>query len=112
MAKFQKTDKQDKGNLLADPEMRKKFKSALAAVTVYYQQIDDKKEGAKETVADMAVEYGLDKKTITKLARTMYKHNYSSLLEENRHFEQLYEQVIEGKLRDPDDFDDHDPLDK
>lgn len=114
MAKFAKKEKQPKdgkGNIMADPEMRKKFKSALATVTHYLQQIDDQKEGMKETIADLSAEYGLDKKTVRKLAVTMYKHNYGSLQEENRHFEQLYETIIEGKLRDPDDGGNADPLD-
>lgn len=85
---------------LNNPEERKRLKSALATVTHYFQQSDDAKEGASETIADLSAEYGLDKKTIRKLATTMYKHNYGSLQEENRHFEILYETVIEGKLRD------------
>jgi hypothetical protein len=114
MAKFAKKEKQpkdSKGNVLADPEVRKKFKSSLATITHYFDQIDKQKEGVKETIADLSAEYGLDKKTIRKLAVTMYKHNYGSLQEENRHFEILYETVIEGKLRDPDDVGSKDPLD-
>lgn len=115
MAKFAKKEKQQKeskGNILADPDMRKKFKSQLATVTHYLQQIDDQKEGMKETIGDLSAEYGLDKKTVRKLAVTMYKHNYGSLQEENRHFETLYETIIEGKLRDPDDVGGNaDPLD-
>lgn len=113
MAKFQKKEKENKGNVLADPEIRKKFKSALAMVTQYFQQADDIKEGVKETIAALSDEYGLDKKTIRRLATTMYKHNYGSLQEENRHFEILYETVIEGRLRDPDQVGDAaDPLDR
>lgn len=97
-------------NVISDPELRKKFKSALALITEYLRKIDDNKEGMTETIADISLEYGIDKKTVRKLASTMYKHNYGSLLEENRHFEQLYEQVVEGALRDPDDI--GDPLDR
>lgn len=110
MAKFAKKEKESKGNILADPEVRKKFKSALATVTHYFQQIDDHKEGMSETIASLSSEYGLDKKTIRKLASTMYKHNYGSLQEENRHFETLYELIVEGALRDPDAS--SDPLDR
>lgn len=110
MAKFAKKEKESKGAILSDPEVRKKFKSALATVTHYLQQIDDHKEGMAETVAELAGEYGLDKKTVNKLAKTMYNHNYGSIQEENRHFETLYELVIEGKLRDPDAS--VDPLDR
>jgi hypothetical protein len=110
MAKFAKKEKESKGNVLADPEVRKKFKSALATITHYFQQADDAKEGAKESVADIAVEYGVDKKLVRKLATVMYKHNYGDLQEENHHFEILYETVIEGKLRDADQIG-GDPLD-
>lgn len=115
MAKFAKKEKSEgssgKGDgVLRDPDIRKKFKSALATVTHYFQQIDDQKEGCSETIADLSAEYGLDKKTIRKLAVTMYKHNYGSLQEENRHFEALYEMIIEGKLRDADGS--KDPLDE
>lgn len=87
-------------NVLNDPKVRTEFKSRLSAVTHYFQAADDAKEGASETIADLSAEFGLDKKIVRKLATTMYKHNYSSLQEENRHFEILYEMVIEGKLGD------------
>lgn len=84
--------------VLSDPNERKRLKTALATITHYFQQIDDHKEGVKETIADIAATTGLNKKTVRKLATTMYKHNYASLQEENHHFEILYETVIEGKL--------------
>ena len=87
-------------NILNNPEERKKFKSSLATITHYFQLIEDQKEGITETITDLSEEYGLDKKLIRKLATTMFKHNYSSLQEENRHFESLYEILVEGKLRD------------
>lgn len=87
-------------NILNSPEERKKFKTALATVTHYFQQADDIKEGVTETIASLSSEYGLDKKTIRKMATTMYNHSYSTILEENRHFEELYETCVEGKLRD------------
>lgn len=87
-------------NALNSPEERKRFKSSLATVTEYFRQSDDAKEGVTETIAALSGEYGLDKKTIRRMATTMYKHSYATLLEENRHFEQLYEQVVEGQLRD------------
>lgn len=87
-------------NVLNSDDERKKFKSALAVLTQYYQEIDDAREGAKETVAALSAEYGIEKAMITKIARTMYKHEYATILEENRHFEIVYETVVEGKLRD------------
>jgi len=102
---FPKKEKKDKQpakgvNILNSPEERKRFKQQLVTITAYFRQIDDQKEGVKETIADAAAEYGLDAKTVRKLATTMYKHNYGSLQEENRHFEELYEILVEGKFRD------------
>lgn len=62
------------------------------------QQIDDLKESIKETIDDLSSTSGIDKKTVKKLATTMYKHNYASLQEETRHFETLYETLVEGRL--------------
>lgn len=90
---------------LQSPDERKKFKTALSMVTEYLQQQDDIKEGMSETIAAISAEYGLDKKVIRKLATTMYNHSYATLLEENNHFSELYEQCIEGQLRS-DDSDD------
>lgn len=112
MAKFAKKEKVKKDqNVISDPEMRKKYKLQLVTLTAYFADIDKLKESVRETVAGTATEYGMDKKTVTKMAKTMYNHNYGSLLEENRHFEELYELIVEGKLRDPDGAISPDPLD-
>ena len=83
---------------ITDPGERKKLKTALSTLTHHFQAIDDQKEAIKETVDDISSSTGLDKKVLRKLAQTMYKRNYASLQEENRHFESLYETVIEGRL--------------
>lgn len=102
--KVSKTTK--KAVFLNDPDERKKLKTALATITHHFQQIDDQKEAIKETIEEISGTSGLDKKTVRKLAVTMYKHNYASLQEENRHFESLYEVVVEGRL-----LTNNDPLD-
>lgn len=113
MAQYKGRKKKQEGtdvssNILNDPEERKKLKSALATVTHIFQLIDDHKESIKETVEGISQQYNLDKKLVRKLASTMYKRNYQTLQDENKHFEILYETLIEGKLRD----DVNDPLDK
>ena len=89
-----------------DPEMRKKFRGSLGELTHYLQHIDDYRSGLKDSISAIAEEYGLKPKTIRKMATTMHKANYGSQQEERRQFEQLYEMVVEGKLREEDDFDD------
>ena len=98
---------------LRDPAERKKFKSALSNVTHQFQMIDDRKESIKGAIAEMAAVYGLDKKLVRKIATTMYKHSYADVVEENRHFEELYESIVDVALagtNDPldDDEDDED----
>jgi len=96
--------KKELENVIDDTDLRKKFKAAISARTVLMRTADDHKDILRENLAEIAAEYKVDKKIVSKLARTMYKSNYADILEENRHFEQMYEQVIEGRLRDPDDF--------
>lgn len=104
MAKSKDTERG--ANILNSPEERKKFKSALSTITHYYQQQDDLKESLKETIDDIAKQFSIEKKHVSKLAKVMFKHNYETLQDENRHFEALYELLVEGKLRD----DHNDPL--
>jgi len=96
---------------LADEETRKLFKSRLSELTHYHREAADIKDGLREAVAAVAKEYGVDKKTVAKMAKTMYASNYASQLEEQRQFEQLYETIVENRLRDPDDLKPYDPID-
>lgn len=82
---------------VTDPSERQKFKQMLAEITYCYQRIDGEKEQIKEIVADASKKYGIKKGTISKMARVMYAHNYADIQAENRHFEHLYEMLVEGK---------------
>lgn len=84
--------------LLTSKEQRAKFKALLGEITHAFQRIDDEREGIKEMIEDGSKTYALDKKTIRKMAVTMYKHNYADVKAENEHFEDLYETLVEGKL--------------
>lgn len=88
----------DGGANLNDPIKRQEFKSSLAAITYDFDAIDKLKETIKEDVAAISQKYGIDKKLVRKLAVTMYKHNYSSIQEENEHFAAMYETIIEGRV--------------
>lgn len=105
---YQKKQKEDKVNVIADPKELAKFKQVLVAITRDFQIIDDRKEAIKETVAEAATLYSVDKKLIRKLASVMYKHNYADIQEENEHFELLYETLIDAKQPNKDPLDDSD----
>lgn len=90
-------------NIINSPDARKELKAQLSAITHYFQAMDDAREGASEAIMSIASQYGINKKMLRKMARSMYKHDYNTVQEENRHFEEMYEIVVEGRYReDPD----------
>ena len=98
----------------ADPEVQLAFKRRIGELAVYLRNVDDIKDGMREAIGETSKEYGIDKKSVSRIVRTYYKSNYHTHLEEQRHFEELYERLIEGTIRDDDDTTPKpvDPLDK
>lgn len=78
-------------------KQRVELKAMLVEMTRLFQINDDNKDAAKDIATAGEEKFGIKKKQINKLAKTMYKHNYADLQAENEHFEYLYEAVIEGK---------------
>lgn len=91
-------DAQDQDlNSLPNAAERIKLKQNLVEMTKLMQMSDDNRKALKD-IADAAQEaFGIKKKFVMKLAKTMYKHNYADLQSENEHFEILYESLVEGK---------------
>ena len=81
----------------SDPAERKKMRGMLEEMTHRLRQIDDNREAMKEIADECSKTYGIQKKHINRMARTMYKHNYADIQAENEHFELLYETLVEGK---------------
>lgn len=81
----------------SSPADRQKFKTMLVEMTNAMQRADDEKESIKEIANAAQEQFSVKKKTVMKLARTMYKRNYADLQAENEDFETLYETLIEGK---------------
>ena len=81
----------------SSPEDRKKLKTMLVEMTHCLQRADNERESMKEIASEIEEQFNISKKIANKLARTMYKRNYSDLQAENEHFEFLYETLIEGK---------------
>lgn len=91
------TEYVDDGMSLPNAAERIKLKAMLVEMTKLMQMSDDNRQSLKE-IAEAAQEaFGIKKKFVTKLAKTMYKHNYADLAAENEHFEILYENLVEGK---------------
>ena len=81
----------------SNPADRQKLKSMLVEMTNCLQRMGDERESVKEIAALAEEEFGIKKKVVNKLARTMYNHNYADLQSENEHFEFLYETLVEGR---------------
>ena len=81
----------------SDPKERDKMKGMLTEMTHRLRQIDDNREAMKEIADEVIKTYGLQRKIVNKLARTMYKHDYADIQAEQEHFEILYETLVEGK---------------
>lgn len=82
----------------SNPEDRKKLKAMIVEMTNALSRVDAEREHLKEISSAAVEEFGIKKTIINKLARTMYKNNYSDLQNENEHFEFLYETLVDSKI--------------
>ena len=85
---------------ITNPKDAQALKVMVVEMTKCLQTIDNEREAMKEIAEAAEEKFGIKKKYINKVARTMFKHNYADLQAENEHFEDLYESVAEGKLQD------------
>jgi uncharacterized protein (DUF2236 family) len=90
----------DESTVPSSPTDRQKLKAMLVEMTKLMQQNDDNREALKDIASAAQDQFGIKKKLISKLAKTMYKHNYADIQAENEHFEFLYESLVEGKKVD------------
>ena len=81
-------------NIPTNETERKKLKAMIVEMTNALSRIDGEREHMKDIAGVASEEFGLEKKIINKLARTMYKNNYADLQAENEHFEFLYEALV------------------
>ncbi len=88
------------GNPSVNPKERAELKVMLVEYTKLLQANDTNRESMKDIASACEEKFGIKKKLISKLAKTMYKHNYADLQQENEHFSFLYESLLEGKKTD------------
>lgn len=82
-----------------NPKDAQALKVMIVEMTKCLQTMDNEREAMKDIAESAEEKFGVKKKHINKVARTMFKHNYADLQEENEHFEDLYESVAEGKIQ-------------
>lgn len=81
----------------SNPADRQKLKSTLTEITRCMQRIDDEKSAIKDLLDDASEKFDVEKKLLSKLAKTMHKRNYADQIHENESFETFYEILIEGQ---------------
>jgi hypothetical protein len=81
----------------SSPNDRQQIKLKIVEITNSFSKIDAEKDHIKEILSDAEAKFGIKKKLISKMARTMYKHSYDTLQQENEDFSTLYETLVEGK---------------
>ena len=77
------------------------MKSMLIEMTNCMRRIDDEREQMKDIAKAVEEKFEIKSKIFRKLASTMYKHSYQNVMEENEHFQFLYESLVEGKTTQP-----------
>lgn len=78
----------------SNPADRKKIKDALYEMSGALQFIDDKRVYMKETAAILEENYALPKKVAMKMARTIFKDNYSDVSAESDQFTTAFETLF------------------
>lgn len=75
-------------------EDRKKVRNAATEISNSMTRIEAEKDLQKEIISKLNEDTGLDKKTISKIARTYHKSNFNDEVEDHREFEEIYTVVI------------------
>lgn len=82
-------------NSLSDND-RKKLKGSIQELNDSMTRVASEKELQKEIIGKVFDELGLDKKLIRKMAKTYFKANFNSEVEEQKTFEEFYDIIING----------------
>jgi len=83
--------------IVIDPQARLAMKSAIVEITNCLEKIDGQKEQIKSIVERAETEFGIKKKAVRRMARTMFDSSYEDLQQENEDFELLYESIVMNK---------------
>lgn len=80
--------------MINNPVDRKKIRDALQEVSNSYTRIEAERDLIKNVVGDLSDQFGLDKRTLRKMARTYHKQNFADERQAFDEFEELYESLL------------------
>ena len=76
-------------------EERKVFRKAIMELNDSMTRVGTERELQKETIDELSGKLDIDKKLIRRMARTYFKANFNSEVQENTDFEEFYTTVME-----------------
>jgi len=87
----------------SSPEDRKQLKTMLSEMVRCLDRQSLEAQSKKEIASEIKEKFQLPLKFSNKLAKTMFKHNFSDVKSEQEEFETLWEVLIENKKVEDDE---------
>lgn len=81
--------------MVTNPADKKKIKDALFEISGSFARIEAEKELIKDIVNDLADNFELSKKQVSKIAKAYHKQNYNQQVAEADEFQELYQSLLE-----------------
>ena len=79
----------------SNPKDRKAIYDCMKEISNSMTRIDAERDLIKTAINDICEEQNLSKKTFRRMAKVYHKQNFKQEVEENRTFEEFYENVVE-----------------
>jgi hypothetical protein len=97
-------------SIINTPEAKKRINTKLTEISGSFTRIEAEKDLIKTIVGDIAEEFQIEKKFVSKMARTFHKDSFSAEVQEKTEFEILYE-TITGQASGEAEFDHNNDVD-
>ena len=78
-------------------DQKRRLKGVIVEVSNSLTRQDSEKDYQKEALSDIATEFSIDKKIVTKMAKTFYKDSFDQDVESFEAFEQWYDGLLANK---------------
>jgi hypothetical protein len=79
------------------PEDAKKLKSSMGEITDSYLRVQAERDLTKEIINDLHKTYAIPKKTLNRIAKTMYKQCLMQDLQDHEEFVETYDAIANSK---------------
>lgn len=81
--------------LITNPVDKKKVKDALFEISGSYARIEAERELIKDIINDLADNFELPKKTISKIAKAYHKNTITKEVADSEEFQELYKSILD-----------------